>query len=159
MSSTVSVLAKFCTLGFASNFVRSANGIRTLSVAKPAAFTFRLVTYSELERTSSGKSSPRGILMANVFSRRKTMSRKSIDSAQRSPTIVADGETSSSSTPRASIRAVLTFSKISSRDGIDCHLANEDRKRPETIPASHGCNVVRPEWEPQTRIPQRFPLL
>ncbi len=60
--------------------------------------------------TFSGNSSPRGILIPKFRSRRKTMSRKSIDSAPRSPCRVASRVTSSSSTPSASTRVAWTFS-------------------------------------------------
>ena len=54
-------------------------------------------------------------LMSKAFSTLKIISRKSIDSAPRSPTKVASGVTSSSSTPKASMRASRTFSNTSSQ--------------------------------------------
>src|SRR5207248_195345 len=64
--------------------------------------------------TDSGNSSPRGILMPNSRSKRNTMSRKSIDSAPRSPCSVESGFTSDSSTFKASTSVFETFWKISS---------------------------------------------
>ncbi len=79
--------------------------------SRPSGVTLPFCTYSALVRMSSGNSSPRGILISKAFSRRNTMSRKSIDSAPRSPTKVACGVTSSSSTPSASTNGGLDLRK------------------------------------------------
>src|SRR5262249_4392627 len=85
----------------------------------PWAVILPLSTNSGLPwKMDSGKSSPRGILIPNSRSRRKTMSRKSIDSAPRSPWRVAVGWTSSASTPNACIRAPATRASISLEVGM-----------------------------------------
>src|SRR4051812_8535650 len=74
-------------------------------------------------KIDSGNSSPRGILIRNSRSRRKTMSRRSIDSAPRSPCRVADGMTSPSSTPRAFASTLATLVWIS-RNGAMASLSH-----------------------------------
>ncbi len=87
----------------------------------------------------SGNSSPRGILIPKFRSRRKTMSRKSIDSAPRSPWSVAPRVISSSSTPKASTKVAWTFSKISSYVGIG---SSESRWEAPPTPSRHPAPVA-----------------
>src|SRR5262245_45201181 len=66
--------------GFFSNVVRSAKGMRMRSSSRPLGVTRPFCTKSGSPwKIDSGNSSPRGILIPNSRSRRKTMSRKSID--------------------------------------------------------------------------------
>src|SRR5262245_61183507 len=119
MRSTVNRSLSLPTSGFFSKALRSANGMRVRSSSRPLSVTRPLATNSGSPwKIDSGNSSPRGILMPNSRSRRKTMSKKSIDSAPRSPWSVDSGLTSSASTFRASTRVSETLVKISSRVGI-----------------------------------------
>src|SRR6516165_4152695 len=82
----------------------SAKGSRDLSSSIPLVVSLPSATHSGSAIRFSGNSSPRGILIPKLRSRRKTMSRKSMDSAPRSPWRVASWVTSSSSTPKASTK-------------------------------------------------------
>ena len=104
--------------GSSSIFEMSAKGRRVFSSSTPLLVSLPSAIHSGSAIRFSGNSSPRGILIPKLRSRRKTMSRKSMDSAPRSPWSVASRVTSSSSTPKASTRVAWTFSKISSYVGI-----------------------------------------
>src|SRR5579883_268162 len=120
MRSTVKSLPISVTSGFFSNSDRSAKGILVRSSWRPLSVTRPSWTNSgSPAKIDSGNSSPRGILMPNSRSSRKTMSRKSMDSAPRSPWSVEEGLISSSSTFRASTSVADTFEKISSWVGMD----------------------------------------
>ena len=88
----------------------TAKGIQARNSARPSSVTLPSCTNSGLPwKIDSGNSSSRGILTPNSHSSRKTMSKKSIDSAPRSPCRVAVGWISSSSTLRASTSVADTF--------------------------------------------------
>ena len=89
---------------------RGMGELRWRSSSKPLSVTRPFCTNSGSPwKIASGNSSPRGILIPNSRSRRNTMSRKSIDSAPRSPTSVACGLIWSSSTLSASTSVEDTF--------------------------------------------------
>src|SRR5580704_1340786 len=101
----------FSTFGSLANLSTSAWGKRLRSSATPAGVSEpSLVSVGSAAAKLSGNNSPRGILTLNAFSKRKTISRKSIDSAPRSPISVASIVHSDSSAPSASTRISRTFS-------------------------------------------------
>ena len=86
----------------------------------PESVNLPLETHDGFSMRFSGNNSPWEILKGlpgdeNFFSRRKTISRTSMDSASRSPVRVASGLISSGSAPKASSSTSCTLSKMASR--------------------------------------------